>query len=75
MSKTAKIVLLDADVISHFIVCSELLYLHKILAPHSLRILDQVYLEIARIPSRKLVLDNFWLPFGKCKEYSSPLLI
>ena len=58
MSKTAKIVLLDADVISHFIVCSELLYLHKILAPHSLRILDQVYLEIARIPSRKLVLDN-----------------
>lgn len=58
MSKTAKIVLLDADVISHFIACSELLYLHKILAPNSIRILDAVYHEIARIPSRKLVLDN-----------------
>ena len=58
MSKTGKIVLLDADVISHFIACSELLFLHKILSPHSIKILDDVYREIARIPSRKLVLDN-----------------
>ena len=58
MSKVVKIVLLDADVISHFIACGELLFLHKILAPHPIRILDNVYFEVARLPSRKMVLDN-----------------
>lgn len=53
-----KIILLDADVISHFIACSELLFLHKILEPHPIIILENVYKEVARIPSRKLVLDN-----------------
>jgi hypothetical protein len=58
MSKSAKIILLDADVISHFISCNEILFLHKILDPHILAILDNVYKEVARIPSRKLILDN-----------------
>jgi len=58
MSKSAKIILLDADVISHFISCNEILFLHKILDPHTLAILDNVYKEVARIPSRKLILDN-----------------
>ena len=58
MGKSAKIILLDADVISHFISCKEILFLHKILEPHSIAILDNVYKEVARIPSRKLVLDN-----------------
>lgn len=58
MSKSAKIILLDADVISHFISCNEILFLHKILSPHTISILDNVYKEVARIPSRKLILDN-----------------
>lgn len=58
MGRSAKIILLDADVISHFISCKEILFLHKILEPHSIAILDNVYNEVARIPSRKLVLDN-----------------
>jgi len=58
MSKSAKIILLDADVISHFISCNEILFLHKILDPHAIAILDNVYKEVARISSRKIILDN-----------------
>ena len=58
MSKAAKIILLDTDVISHFISTNEILFLHKILSPHAIAILDNVYKEVARIPSRKLILDN-----------------
>lgn len=58
MSSDATIVLLDADVISHFIACGELLYLPKILEPHNTVILDVVYNEVSRIVSRKNVLDN-----------------
>jgi len=58
MSKSAKIVLLDADIISHFITCKEILFLHKILNPHPIAILDNVYKEVARISSRKIILDN-----------------
>ena len=58
MSKSAKIILLDADVISYFISCNEILFLHKILSPHPISILDNVYREVARISSRKIILDN-----------------
>ncbi len=58
MNKSAKIILVDADVISHFISCGELLLLHKILEPHTIVIPDIVYKEITRIPSRKNTLDN-----------------
>jgi hypothetical protein len=58
MSKDAKLILIDADVISHFIACSEILFLPKILDPHKIVILENVYAEVARIYSRKIVLDN-----------------
>jgi len=58
MSKPTKIILVDADVISHFIACGSLIYLPKILAPHSIKILDKVYAEIKRISSRLAILDN-----------------
>jgi len=57
MTKEVKIILLDADVISHFIACGELEFLPKILEPHKLVILDNVYKEISRINMRKLFLD------------------
>lgn len=58
MDKSSKVILLDADVISHFIVGNGLLYLSKILSPHRLFILDIVYNEVSRLPSRKKVLDK-----------------
>jgi predicted nucleic acid-binding protein len=58
MSRSTKIILLDADVISHFISSNEILFLQKILVPHSIAILDNVYREVARISSRKRILDN-----------------
>ena len=57
MSKVIKTILVDADVISHFIACGELLYLPKILSPYNIAILENVYDEIGRITSRKLKLD------------------
>jgi len=58
MSSNVKIILVDADVISHFIACSEIIYLPKILDPHKIVVLDNVYAEVARISSRKTILDN-----------------
>jgi len=58
MSKDVKIILVDADVISHFIACSEIIYLPKILEPHKMVVLENVYTEVARIHSRKTILDN-----------------
>ncbi len=49
MNRSEKLILLDADVISHFIACSEILFLPKILDPHEIVILETVYNEIARI--------------------------
>lgn len=57
MTKEEKRILIDADVISHFIACGELNLLPIILAPHKLIILDNVYAEIARLNMRKLFLD------------------
>ena len=72
MSKNAKIVLLDADVISHFIACSELLFLPKILEPHSIAILDAVYNEIARIALRKPILDSLLSTVKNVSKISFP---
>ena len=73
MTKSGKIVILDADVISHFIACSELLFLHKILSPHPIKILENVYHEIARIPSRKLVLDNLLASVHEVEKIPFPI--
>ncbi len=58
MSKKRKLILIDADVISHFIACGEILFLPVIFNPHQLIILDIVYGEIARISSRRQILDQ-----------------
>ena len=58
MNKKRKLILIDADVISHFIACGEILYLPVIFNPHQVIILNIVYGEIARIRSRRQVLDQ-----------------
>jgi hypothetical protein len=58
MSNPNLIILVDADVISHFIAAGELVELPNILKPHTVTILDNVYQEVTRIKSRKTYLDN-----------------
>ncbi|MDC1106322.1 hypothetical protein OAT16_06420 [Prolixibacteraceae bacterium] len=58
MSNSKLTILVDADVISHFIAAGELVELPNILKPHTVAVLDNVYKEVARIQSRKLYLDN-----------------
>lgn len=58
MSQPNKIILLDSDVISHFIANNCLADLPAILAPHHCMVVDYVYAEIARSPFRKAVLDG-----------------
>jgi hypothetical protein len=51
-------ILLDADVIIHFIKAGQQLLLPKIY-PERFVILDRVYKEVTAIPSRKFSIDNF----------------
>ena len=55
--QTPKIILLDCDVISHFIANHALSDLPKILAPHQCTVLDYVYSEVAARPMRLAFLD------------------
>lgn len=55
--QTNKLVLLDCDVISHFIANNSLEDLPLILAPHPCFILDFVYLEVAAWPMRLAFLE------------------
>ena len=73
MSKDAKIILIDADVISHFIACSEIIYLPKILEPHKIVILENVYSEVARIHSRKTILDNLLATVRNIRKEPFPI--
>ncbi|MDD2424415.1 MAG: hypothetical protein PHP30_02715 [Bacteroidales bacterium] len=52
-----KIILLDCDVISHFIVNTALNDLPVILSPHQCVVLDYVYNEVAARPMRLAFLD------------------
>lgn len=52
-----KIILIDSDVISHFITNNCLSDLPVILSPHRCTILDYVYNELARHPFRKSLVD------------------
>ena len=54
----SKLILLDADVISHFITAGEVLFLPKIFAPLPVRILDKVYEELEQWRERKAQVDN-----------------
>lgn len=52
-----KVILLDCDVISHFIANNALSDLPLILAPHQCVVLDYVYSEVAAIPMRFAFLE------------------
>ena len=49
----AKVILVDADVISHFIATDHIYELNEILSPHQLYIVDNVYKE-ATLVKRQL---------------------
>ena len=57
MGKTDKIILIDADVISHFIVANEIITLPSIF-PYRINILDKVYDELKRFPKRNIEVEN-----------------
>ena len=57
-----KDILIDADVISHFITGGQIIVLHNIF-PNKIYILDKVYDELVRFRSKKNEVDNL-LNFG-----------
>ena len=56
-NQSVKIILLDCDVVSHFIANNVLADLPLILAPHQCVILDYVYAEVAARPMRLAFLE------------------
>lgn len=70
MKKEGKIILIDADVISHFISGGQITLLPSIF-PYSIRILDKVYAEVSRMPGRKTEVDNL-LRFKLIKQIPFP---
>lgn len=70
----AKVILVDADVISHFIATGHIFDLNKILSPHHLLIVDKVYKEASYHPSddkRKADVDE-WLAKSKAEKINFP---
>lgn len=55
----AKVILVDADVISHFIASGKLMKINTILAPNHLFVVDMVYKEATRIATRKAIIDQW----------------
>ena len=55
--RNSRIILIDADVLSHFISGGQLPLLPKIF-PFTIKILDKVYAELKRMPGRKREVDN-----------------
>ncbi len=55
-----KIILLDADVIIHFIKAGKQLDLSRIYPKHQLHILDKVYDELKKYHSTKTIVDNLF---------------
>ena len=55
--KRKRIILVDADVVSHFIVGGEIYLLPRIF-PYKMKILDKVYTELERFRARKIEVDN-----------------
>ena len=72
----AKVILVDADVVSHFIATDHIYELNEILSPHQLYIVDNVYKEATYHPSdkeRKNKVDE-WLKKSKACRISFPKL-
>ena len=66
----AKVILVDSDVISHFIAAGHIYDLDKILSPHHLLIVEQVYNEATYHPwddSRKGEVDSWLAKSRECK--------
>ncbi len=57
MGKIDKIILIDADVVSHFINGGAIIQLPSIF-PYKIKVLDKVYSELCRFPKKKLEVDN-----------------
>ena len=57
MGKSEKIILIDADVVSHFITGGAIIQLPKIF-PYKIKVLDKVYSELSRFPKKKIEVDN-----------------
>lgn len=57
MAKTTSIILIDADVVSHFITGRQILKLSTIFA-NPIKMLDKVYAELAKFNSKKKHVDN-----------------
>ena len=55
--KNSKIILIDADVVSHFIEGGEIHSLPNIF-PNKIKVLDKVYAELERFPKKKTEIDN-----------------
>ncbi len=71
MAKTKlKDILIDADVVSHFITGSQILVLHKIF-PNKILILDKVYDELLKLSSKKVEVQNL-LNFGIATKIPFP---
>lgn len=69
--QTPKIILLDCDVISHFIANQALNDLPKILDPHQCTVLDYVYSEVAARLMRLAFLDRL-IQSGQIKKMDFP---
>lgn len=70
----SKIILLDSDVISHFMSTAKIDVLPKILSPHHLFIVDNVYRESIHHPifeNRKQELDN-WISRRRIQRIAFP---
>lgn len=52
-----KIILIDADVVSHFITGGAIIHLPGIF-PNKIKVLDKVYSELCRFPNKKTEVDN-----------------
>lgn len=70
MKKGERCILIDADVISHFITAGEMIALPSIF-PFQIYVLDKVYKELERFPKRKKEVENL-LNFGLIKEMHFP---
>ena len=57
MAKKNRIILIDADVVSHFIIGGEIYTLPNIF-PYKMMILDKVYEELEDFKSKKIQIDN-----------------
>lgn len=52
-----KVIIIDTDVVSHFIAANEILSLTKIF-PHPIQMLDKVFSELARYPTKQQLVQN-----------------